>query len=282
MRFWRFGKELFMESVKSKKIRVFTLVCLLAALAAAVARTVILTKIVEPDTGLYFANTTFGYAFDAAVLVLIAAVILCGRHIFKHTQGKSELKSDSTVTVFGSALCAFMFFSVFVYGIYSIWFTDKTMNAFATLQIILCLPCGFNHLMICAKERREKNNSQALLAMSVPVMFATRVIEVFMGVDTQINTSQRSLELLMLCGMMMFYLYEASFLVKNNNEEKGVTPFANYYLSGICTVVLTCITVVPYLLVSVFWVFEADFVIMDVLECCVMLYAVSRLIGEQK
>lgn len=271
-----------MESVKSKNIRVFTLVCLLAALAAAVARTVILTKIVEPDTGLYFSNTTFGYVFDVAVLVLIAGVILWGKYLFKHIQGKDELKSGSTVTVFGSALCAFMFFSVFVYGIYSIGFADKAMSAFATLQIILCLPCGFNHLMICAKERRGKNNSQALLAMSAPVMFATRVVEVFMGVDTQINTSQRSLELLMLCAIMMFYLYESAFLVNKKSEKSGQTPFANYYLSGICTVVLTCIAVVPYLAVSVFRVFEADFVIMDVLECCVMLYAASRLAAEQK
>ena len=82
--------------------------------------------------------------------------------------------------------------------------------------------------------------------------------------------------------IMMFYLYESAFLVNKKSEKSGQTPFANYYLSGICTVVLTCIAVVPYLAVSVFRVFEADFVIMDVLECCVMLYAASRLAAEQK
>ncbi len=260
----------------SRKIKLYTLVTLVVALIVAVVRTVMLTKIVEPDTGLYIVGTRWGQAFDVGVVVLLAIMIVCGKLLFKKLESAKEPDSTSTFAIFGSALCALMFFSVFIYGIYNIMFAKMPMSTFLKLQIILCLPCGFNHLVMCVKEKREKTKGQALLAMVAPILFAVRVIEVFMDVNSQINTSQRSLELLVLCAIMMFYLYESSFLV--NKDTVLSVNHSNYYISALGVVVLTCIAVIPYLLVSVFWAFEAGFVIMDVLECCVMLYALSRLI----
>ena len=278
----RFGKEMYMVAVNSRKIKIYTLISLIMALALATVRTVMLTKIVEPDTGLYLVGSKWAGLFDWGVVILLAAAVLLGRYLLKYVKGPDELKSDSTVTVFGSALCAFMFFSAFVYGMYLKLFTDNEVGILLLLQFVLCVPAGFNHLMICAKERREKSTAQALIAMSVPVMFALRVIDVFMATDTQINTSQRSFELLMLCAVMAFYLYESAFIVNKKFEEGDNRVFVNYYVSALSTVVLTFVTVIPYLLVSVFWVFETDFVIMSVLECCVMLYAASRLVTAHK
>ena len=266
-----------MISINSRKIKIYTLISIIASLVLATVRTVILTKIVEPDTGLYLIGSEWGTVFDWGMVILLAAAVLLGRYLLKGVESPKELKSDSTVTVFGSALCALMFFSVFVYGMYLKLFTDNTIGILFLLQIVLCIPAGFNHLMICANERREKSTAQALLAMSVPVMFALRVIDVFMATDTQINTSQRSFELLMLCAAMVFYLYESAFLVNKNNDDKDNRIFVNYYVAALSTVVLTFVTVIPYLLVSVFWIFETDFVIMNVLECCVMFYAASCL-----
>ena len=255
-----------MISINSRKIKIYTLISIIASLVLATVRTVILTKIVEPDTGLYLIGSEWGTVFDWGMVILLAAAVLLGRYLLRGVESPKELKSDSTVTVFGSALCALMFFSVFVYGMYLKLFTDNTIGILFLLQIVLCIPAGFNHLMICANERREKSTAQALLAMSV-----------FMATDTQINTSQRSFELLMLCAAMVFYLYESAFLVNKDNDDKDNRIFVNYYVAALSTVVLTFVTVIPYLLVSVFWVFKTDFVIMNVLECCVMLYAASRL-----
>ena len=273
-----------METVKNKKIKVFTLICLVLALAAGVIRTFMLAKIVEPDTGLYFANAGLAHIFEFGVLALGAVVFLFGKRLFKKVDCPTEVTSESTATVFASALCAFMFFSIFVYGIYAAFIGESQLGKLMLVQVILCIPCGINHLFVCAKVRREKTASQALLAMSVPVMFAIRIIELFMRTDTQINTSQRSLELLMLCAIMLFFLGESSFLVTKNTDEQDekMSGFAKYYIAAMGVVMLTIIAVVPYLLVSVFWVFETDFLLMDVLECCVMLYAASRLIAAHK
>lgn len=274
-----FGKELFMTSIKSKKVKVFTLICLLCAVVAAALRIFMLTTIVEPDTGLYTVGSQWGYVFDIAVLAFVVAIAVAGRLMLKNVMNDSVPDSSSTVTVFGSALCAFMYVSLFLYGMY-VMITSPMMPKFLyAVQIVLCLPCAVNHLFICARENRRGTGGETMLAFCTPVLFAVRVVDVFMATDTQINTTQRSLELLMLCAMMLFYLYEASFLVKKNDEgTKPVNYTARYYIACLAVVVLTCITVVPYLGVSLFWVYKADFVVMDVLEVCVMLYAASRLV----
>lgn len=295
-----------MTLVNSKKIRIFTLVALVLALVLAAVRTVMLTKIVEPDTGLYSVNAQWGHFFDIGVLVMLAVLVAAGKMLFKKQDSFWEPDSGSSVTVFGSGLCALMFFSAFLYGAYLVLFAENTEGTFIHealvayrtpivledgkqitnagplifkgIQILMCLPCGVNHLLICAKEKREKNTSHSLLAMSIPVFFALRVIEVFMSTETQINTSQRSLELLMLCAMMLFYLYESSFLTERNDEASLKRKCTNYYIAALAVVCVSCVAAVPYLLVSIFWVFESSFMVMDVLECCVMLYAASRIV----
>ena len=89
----------------------------------------------------------------------------------------------------------------------------------------------------------------------------------------------------MLCAIMLFFLGESSFLVNKNTDDENdekIFGFAKYYVAAVGVVMLTFIAVIPYLLVSVFWVFESDFLLMDVLECCIMLYAASRLIAAHK
>lgn len=268
-----------MTSVNSKKIKVFTLISLVVAVVAAVVRTLVLTKIVETDTGLYTVGSSWGYVCDICIIAAVVAVILIGRLLLRNVRGTSELDSGSTVTVFGSALCAFMFFSVFIYGIYLMLFTENTVGLLFKIEMVLCIPCGFNQLVICAKEHRKKGTGDALLAMSAPILFALRIVDIFMNTTTQMNTSQRSFELVMLCATMLFFLYESAFLVEKDTSQKERSRiFGNYYVSAVCVVVLTFLTTIPGLLVSVFWVFENNFLIMDVLQCCVMLYAAARLI----
>ena len=80
----------------------------------------------------------------------------------------------------------------------------------------------------------------------------------------------------MLCSMMIFFLLEAEFLVIR--EEGNLKSISKYVMSGIASVVFPFVAVIPYLAVSLFWCFETDFVVMDVLECCIMLFAASRLL----
>lgn len=266
--------------MKSNKLmmRLFILGVILVAIAAGGLRAFLLLKYIDPATGFYSVGTNIDTVFNVIVGVLIV-LIAAGGIITRKIDAPEHLDSRSTVVVFTSALCAFIYISMFVYGIYSLVSSAK-MNYFLFAETVLCIPCCLNHVSICSSEVREKNTPHALFSMAEAVFFAVRIIEVFMDTKTQINASQRSLELLMLCAMMMFFLFESNFLVKR--EEGGLKSIAKYYMAGLASVAFPIVSVIPYLAVSLFWCYETGFLVMDILECCVMIFAASRLLTLKK
>ena len=264
-----------MVRVNGRKIKVMLLIAAVAAITVGFFRAFLLVNYIEPETGFYISGTNMGRAFDIMVIAPVLMIGIFG-FLIRKSPAPEHLDSKSTVVVFTSALCAFMYMSLFLYGIYKIAGSQGGVNYFLFAEIALCVPCCLNHISVCSTEVREKNTPHALLAMSEAIFFGVRVIEVFMDTKSQINVSQRSLELLMLCSMMLFFLLESAFLV--NREEENMKSLSKYFMSGIAAVVFPIISVLPYLAVSLFWCFEAQFVVMDVVECCVMLFAASRLL----
>ena len=264
-----------MVKVNGKKVKIMLLLAVIAAVAVGFFRVFLLVNYIEPETGFYIQGTSLGGIFNVALVALVVMIAAFGL-LLRKTPSPEHLDSKSTVVVFTSALCAFMYFSLFFYGIYKTVSLQNELNYFLIAEIVLCVPCCLNHISVCSTEVREKNTPHALFAMSEAVFFGVRVIEVFMDTKSQINVSQRSLELIMLCAMMIFFLLEAQFLV-NCQEEKGKS-LSKYFMAAVATAVLPIIVVLPYLAVSLFWCFEANFVVMDVIECCVMLFAASRLL----
>jgi len=264
-----------MMKVNNRNIKLMLLIATVAAVAMGIFRAFLLVNCIEPETGFYITETNMDTVFT---VLIIAMVVLIGFFGFlaRKNPAPEHLDSKSTFVVFSSALCAFMYISVFLYGIYSIMGSAGNRNYFLVAEVILCIPCCLNHISVCSSEIREKNTPHALFAMSEAVFFALRVVETFMDKNSQINVSQRSLELVMLCSVMVFFLLESAFLVKREQEEKE--SLSKYFMSAIATVVFPIVAVMPYLAVSLFWCFDAEFVIMDVLECCIMLFAASRLL----
>lgn len=264
-----------MMKVNNRNIKLMLLIASLVAVVIGMFRAFLLVNCIEPETGFYISETNMDTVF-AVLIVGIAVLIGVFGFLSKNNPAPEYLDSKSTVVVFTSALCAFMYISIFLYGIYSIMGNAGQRNYFLIAEVALCVPCCLNHISVCSSEIREKNTPHALFAMSEAVFFALRVVETFMDKEGQINVSQRSLELIMLCSIMIFFLLEAAFLVKKEDGEGVSMP--KYFMAALATVVFPIIAVIPYLAVSLFWCFEADFVIMDVLECCVMLFAASRLL----
>ena len=259
----------------SKKIGIFVAVSLILAIAVSALRTYMLATVVEVETGLYANSAQWAGFFEIFLLVLVAALIVCGNFVFGKTETFAEPDSSNTFTVFGSGLCAFMYAALFIGNIFALTKGVADNALFVVLQTVLCIPCALNHLNICAKEKREKSTTQSVLAVSTAVFFAFRIIDVFMNVKTQINASQRSLELLMLCAIMLFCLYEADFTVEKKEVSKKA--FAKYFTLAIATVLLVLVAVVPYLLASMLFMFERTSLLLSVLECCIMIYAIARI-----
>ncbi len=256
-----------------KKIRLSLLITFILAVAAGIFRTFLLRNYIEPETGFYVKGTSLGTVFGVVTFVLLAVSLSAG-FFMRKLKAPENLDSRSTAVVFSSALCAFVYLSVAVWGLYSA-FADGKAGLFLTLELILCIPCIINHVAICASEVRKKNSWHAIVSMAAPLFFAVRVVEVFMNTGAQINISQRSLELLMLCAAMIFMLKESSMLITGELSAKNIS---GYLASGLALIAMTIITVVPHLALSVFWVFENEFAVMDILECSAAIYAVSRIL----
>ena len=263
-----------MTEINTRKIKLLFAIMSALALAAGIFRTVLLFNYVEPDTGFYITGSRVGIVFNCVLGALVVAILACGILVRKY-KAPEFLDSHSTVVVFSSAVCAFMYVTAAIYGVYML-VSAPVFRPFLAVQIALAIPCALNHVFICSKEVREKNAPQSLLGMSEALFFAVRTVEVFMDTKSQINTSQRSLVLVMLCAMMLFFMYEAKFQIRS--EESKQLSVANYFMCGIGTVALTMVTVLPYLAVCLFWHFESSNIIMDVLECCIMIYAASRML----
>ena len=295
------------------KIRLLVALTVATAVVAGLFRAVLLLKYIDPVTGFYSVSTNLDIVFNVAVVVLIGVICLAG-FMTRKTNPPENLDSRSTAVVFTSALCAVMYISVFLYGAYNVinGFSDNwsyltrevVIDSFGTVQetgiqkflkvlvnvapdvtsngllfvfqLVLCIPCCLNHFSICSSEIRAKNTKHSVFAISEAVFFALRLVEVFMDTTTQINASQRSLSLLLICSAMLFFLFEAGFLVQR--EEGGLKSVSKYLMAGLATVAFPIVSLIPYLAVSLFWCYPTGFLVMDVLECCIMLFAASRLL----
>jgi len=271
---------------KSKNAKIIAVFCTVLALSAVLSafRTYLLFNCVEPDSGFYIVGSNLNIYFNIAVGVLVAVILLGTLFVIKN-KAPEELNSESTVVVFSSSLCGFLFVTVLLYGIYKFVIGDDR-SVFLAIELLLCVPSAINFFCICSKSTRDKSAAQTMLSLSPSIFFAVRIIDVFTDTKTQINVSQRSLELVMLCAMMLLFVCESGFLlpdrkdsVTENDERASV---AKYFAVVLFTVAFAVVTVIPYTIVSAFWVYESKFLLMDILDGCIGLYAATRMISLAK
>lgn len=269
-------KGIIMKNSGKKMLFVFCITTIIALLTG-VFRTYLLINYIEPDTGFYIVGTNVNIYFNILCIVL-AAFIVIAAFAFRKKEMPKELSSESTLVVFAASLCGFLFATVIVFGIYK-FATGASRSVFLAIELLLCIPCAVNFLNVCLKEVRKKSVGQTLLALSPAVYFAVKTIEVFVDTKTQINTSQRSLMLVMLCSMMLFFVTEAVFMLPGGRRQEGKYPntLSKYYAFGIFSFDFALVALVPYIIVSAFWMYNSSFIVMDVLHACVGLYAATRM-----
>ncbi len=248
---------------------------LIMSLILCVFRIILLVKFTQQDTGFYVPGTNLNVFFDALVVLCVA---LCGFTAYVESKRDFNVKlgSDSNPMVFFSSLCAFMFITVFAVGAYTV-VTKKNTDIFFLIEILLCLACFVNFFLVCSKEKRDKSAKHMILTLFVCLFYAVRVIDTFMDVGTQMNTSHRALLLLMLCSMMLFFVTEAGFIAdadKEDGQNKGLK--FRYVLSGALAGVFVLVSAFPSVVLNAFWVYSSEFLIMDLLDVCVGIYASAR------
>lgn len=270
-------KDLFMSvNINKKHVFVLTLSALLAVLLCAF-RTYLLLNFIEPETGFYIVGTNLGTLFGTAVLLALASCIAgC---IFSKVKVPEALTSESPAIVFSSSLCGFLCATVLFCGAYE-FIKAPVKCAFFAIELLLCIPCIIFFFSMCVKETKEKNAANIILNLSPAVYYAIRTIHFFTDVKTQINTSQRELSLLMLCSMMLMFVYESYFLLKEKNDDDAQkerkSASVKYAVFTLLSMTLSLVSALPYIAVSAFWVFDSQFLAMDVLDLCIGVYAFTR------
>ncbi len=240
-------------------------------------RIYLLRNFVEPETGYYIPGTNIG-TFFAVAMVIAFAVIVAGA-ICSKVNVPEELSSESAAVVFSSSLCGFLFATVVICGVYELA-VSKNMGAFRAVELLVGIPCIFSFFSVCAKEKREKNVKNLVVSLAPALFYAVRTIHEFTDTQTQINSSQRSVMLVMLCAMTLLFVLEAYFLVPDNDkaqDAKEMKKVSVWYSTLTLSVMLLALTAaLPYIAVSAFWVFETEFLVMYVLDLCVGVYALTR------
>ena len=97
-----------MINANNKKLKTMIAVLAVLALAVGIFRTVILYNFVEPETGFYIAGTNMDVIFNSAVVALVLVIGAFAIAVRK-IKAPDFLDSHSTIVVFTSALCAFLF-----------------------------------------------------------------------------------------------------------------------------------------------------------------------------
>ncbi len=261
----------------NKKYTCIVAVSAVLALVLCAFRIYLLRNYVEPETGYYVPGTNLGIFFGVATLLALA-VIVAGA-IFSKVTVPEELSSESTAVVFSSSLCGLLFATVIICGVYELA-VSKSMGAFRAVELLVGIPCAFSFFSVCASENRDKSVKNLIISLAPALFYAVRTIHEFTDTQTQINSSQRSVTLVMLCAMTLLFVQEAYFLVPDNDkaqdakEKKKVSVW--YSILTLSTMLLAFAAALPYIAVSAFWVFETDFLVMDVLDLCVGVYALTR------
>ena len=95
----------------------------------------------------------------------------------------------------------------------------------------------------------EKKDGYSVLALLPVLYFAVRTIRLFMNIETQINSSQRSFTLLFLVVVMMFFISEAEYSVPLGELEKTAEAnsarAAKYIGFGLAVMELVIIIIIP-------------------------------------
>jgi len=266
-----------MSVIINKKHMCVVTVSVVLAFVLCAFRIYLLRNYVEPETGYYVPGTNLGTIFGVAFLLVLAVIAVGAK--YSKVKIPESLSSESTAVVFSSSLCGFLFVTVLVCGVYQ-FVTLKNTGAFRAVELLVCIPCVFSFYCICVKENRERNIKNLVFALCPALFYGVRTIHMFTDTHTQINASQRSLSLVMLCSMMLLFIQEAYFLIPKHekaesDKEKKSVAF-KYAAITLIVMTLALTAALPYIAVSAFWMFESDFLVMDVLDLCIGVYALTR------
>ena len=274
-----------MENQTKRMGFLFLFTCLIA-MAAAVLRTLLLLYYVDPVTGLYVYGSNAQFYFN--LLILLLAVYLIAVWVaLRNTPAPKALRSDSTILIFASSLCGFMFLSIFIYHIATVASTRQA-NAYTVLLMVLSIPSCISFLTTSAKSMKRRSALHALLSFAPVLFLAVRMIQYFLDPANIFNSSTVKLRLLMLCAMLLFFVAETGFFIpvddkddvqaQSTKRKKRTRGLARYFCFGLCAMSLVVITVLPNLLLSAFWLLQSDTsYVIDILDLSIGLYAAARL-----
>lgn len=252
------------------------------SLPAGAYRAYLLYTAIEPSTGLYTAAGSVGGVIFFCVLALLAVCcIAAGFYARKHPPVR-PVKNEAVVTAFAATVLALMFAALFFTGLFRL-FGSRPLNIFLLIETVLCVPSALYFWHVCVSGNRKPEGDYpdpSVLPLFPAVFVGVCTVERFIDVTRQINASERSFEMFTLVCLMMFFVSEARFYAPLRESEKTSAVKAKnagvYYAYALLVTVTVAAVILPYMLVSAFWLYDASDILYHVLYACIGLYALAR------
>lgn len=279
----------------SIRLRLALIISLLLTIGLVVVRIIFLKRYIDPQNGLYVYGTNadlyFSIALVAVMLIIFAFSLPLAKSVVPERRGAS-----SSLTIFVSCFCGFMCISAFITDLVALTsgtsqLTNTTIaissgaignstNVLRILQIIFSLPSAIYFLSLCMKKPAARSASGSILAMAPIVYTGIRLIILFLDTHTAINSSERTLSILSYCSILLFFLCEVRFTLPELPDKKAKSPESlfKYTLFGLSTILFTCVSVIPILLLSAFWILKQETsYAFSILNLSFAFYAAARL-----
>lgn len=261
--------------INNKIIKSAFAVLLLFATAIGFYRFSLIKSGVIDELGLY-TDASKGSVFNALVFILIALGVAVA---FVVSKGRFTKKSAGVFHIISSALCLVLIITAGLSSVGGL-LPAKTITAMGVkrgfdvllgLEVIFAFG-GAIYFLLEIMNAKLKDTQKYNIFSLFPVLFlAVRAIRLFMNLDRQINTSERSFMLLFIVAAMMFFMtYGENFIplsAKEKSPEAVAKRTAKYVGFGIVTATLGVIMVVFPMLAGDFGVNGICYGIFDISLC---------------
>lgn len=207
-------------------------------------------------------------AFPYFVIILIEVALIVAFLFGK--SGSKTLEYKDVASVFCSSLCAFMMVTTAIFHVvYFVGGADYSVTEWM-IGVMLLFSCAF-FIYASTSKMNPRSTIFKLLALLPTTLFAIRVMDFFLQINSKPNDSTELFHLFSLCAIMMFFLEEGKFSV-------GAGSGRAYIFYGLSAVLLTLVYALPYVLLSAFWIVTFSLeAIYSCLELVFVIFIISRL-----
>ncbi|MCD7748290.1 MAG: hypothetical protein LUI61_08180 [Firmicutes bacterium] len=215
-----------MKKIKSVYI-VVLIFSILASTILALLRDIALVNEFDTELRFYESDSFLPKAFGILTVWFIAAILIfC--ILEKKSMSIVRPSNEPAASLFLSSLISFVLAAFFGFNL----FYGGDMGVIDTALLIFTLPAAC--YMIFRSFGALSENIKSLLGIAMVLWFFCLVLSVYFESGVAINNPNRKVELTYICFLMMYFVNECKYKIKNQNPERYIFfGFSSVIIGGL-------------------------------------------------